>query len=187
MSEEQEDELKPVNFKRTTSRRAHKNKFQQNMLLKGLTETLDLDELQKIAHFKSKAEVLETMDKIKMRKEFHRALAKHGVDMDSIAGRLSDLIDSDDEKTALKALKTVMKSIGIDKYDDVEDKDKNWEEVVVQIEKEKRKQGVSDDELPGDAPSDKEDMVYEVDEPDKPDFVEEKEEKDQALGESLYE
>lgn len=180
--DKKQEDLKPITLSKPTSSKHRKNKFQQHQLLKGLSNTSDLEELKKIAQFKSKAGVLRTMDKLAMREEFHKALERHGLDIHSLVGKLSELANSNDEKIVLKTVKTLMKAIGVDKYDDAESKDQGWEEILLEIHKEQKDE--NGETIP--EPQDKE-VNYAVDKPEKPQEVIDAEEEEEDLGQALYE
>ena len=180
-----QEELKPVTLAKPTTNQHRNNKFRQNMLLKGMANTDDFDELKQIAKFKSKAGVLRTLDKLAMREEFHKALERHGLDINSIVGKLAELTESEDEKVVLKTMKTLMKAIGIDKYEDHDGGDSSWEEILLEIQQEERKQASEDgEELPEPQGQS---FEYEVDKPDKPQEVIEAEKEEEDLGQSIYE
>lgn len=116
------------------------SKIQENMALKAFTETDDLEEIKQIAQLHSKNQAIRTLDKLAHRQEYHEALARHGLGLDSIVGKLRDLIyASESEKIQLGAIQTLMKSIGIDKYDDIGHEGKSWEELLLDIHKEQSK------------------------------------------------
>ena len=73
-----------------------------------------------------------TLDKLAIRKEYHEALARQGLDLDYIVGGIKELCeDSSSDNVKLSGFKTLLKSIGLDEYkENVGDSGKNWEETV---------------------------------------------------------
>lgn len=67
---------------------------------------------------KTVAEVYRTLDKLAMRKEYHNALANLGIDFTFIAQGLKDIaMAGEKDGDRLKAFQTLLKSVGMDKYD----------------------------------------------------------------------
>lgn len=149
------------------------NKFQQNILLKALQHTTNLDELKKIAGFHSKVEVLRTLDKLSIRKGYHDALERSGLNLDKIVDKYKQLIDEGSDRVALGAVNAVAKSLGLDKYEVSDSSGKNWEELL--LEAEKVESGVP--KL----------AKYEVEVPEIPEEEKIKEAEQQEIGKSLYE
>jgi phosphosulfolactate synthase (CoM biosynthesis protein A) len=111
------------------------NVFQQNILLKALTVTTDPLKLKKMAGIRTMAEVFRTLDKLAIRKEYHDALMRHGLDLDTIVAGIREICDSGkSDAIKLKAYQTILRSLGLANYDDdKEDKGKDWEEVIVKM------------------------------------------------------
>lgn len=179
--------LKPIVFrtKDETGTVNRANIFQQNILLKALAHTSDLEELRKLANFHSKNEVLRTLDKLAIRRDFHHALANNGLTPDFLVQRLFSLASSPSDKVALGAVQTTLKSIGLDKYETTEAEGKDWEGLLLKInEKEQAAKSL-------DAPKDKviEGVVeeYEVVIPEVPESAKKKRDEDNDIGKSIYE
>ena len=127
-----ERKLKPVIFTDGNSKKKHRNNtHMQTLLLKALSEGVsDVKELKEITGAKTSMEVFRTLDKLSLRREYQAALAKSGLTMDKLVGNLKDLMDTGSDKVRLGATQTVMKSLGLDKYEKEEDNGKNWEETI---------------------------------------------------------
>jgi hypothetical protein len=153
------------------------NIFQQNLLLRAMSQTTNLDELKKIAGFHSKAQVLRTLDKLAIRQEFHDALVRNGMDIDNIVSGLKELcVDSSSDKVRMSGYQTLLKSLGLDKYDIQDTKDSGWEELLLKII-DKEDNG-ADSVIPGE---------YHVEPPQAPPREVEKRRKDLDIEKSIYE
>ena len=171
------NKLKPIVFTRSNNKNYSKNLFQQNLLLKALTYTTDLKELKEIAKFHTEAEVLRTLDKLSIRKEYHNALVKNKLDLDYLVSGIKKICDEGgSDKVKLNALQTILKSLGLEKYDTLETQGKNWEEILLQIyEKEKVEKNTT---IEGD---------YDVITPEMPEEERKKRESDREIEKSIYE
>jgi len=167
--------LKPVVFVKGQYGYTAQNTTQQIMLLKALKITQDPKRLREIIGVKTVADVYRTLDKIAMRKEYHASLAKHGVSFDYIVGNLKGVIDTADKPTEkLMGLSILMKSIGLDKYDETATGGGSWEDALANIPKEKREAQLKT-------------IEYEVIAPEVPEEIKKKREKELKEGRSLYE
>jgi hypothetical protein len=133
--------LRPVVFNNNKYQKGAQNTTQQMFLLKALQITQDPKKLKEMMGVKSVAEVYRTLDKLAMRKEYHEALSRAGISFDYIAGGIKGIADcADKDDTRLKAFQTLLKSVGMEKYD-VEGTGVSgtWEEVLLKkIEAEKK-------------------------------------------------
>jgi len=139
-------------------------------------------ELRDIAGLKSVAEVYRTLDKMSIRKEYHQALARNGISLDYITKGFKDLADNaEKDDTRLKSLQSLLKSIGLDKYEKEEESSKGWEEVIIKA--------AEKGEIGGDDPKmiEGEFEEYKVDVPEIPENEKEKEDEDMKIGKELYE
>ena len=129
------------------------------------------------------ADVMRTLDKLSIRKEYHEALARQGVSLDSIVGGIKNIADnSEADITRLKALQTLLRSIGLERYEDVEDiSGRGWEEALLAAERGERK------ELTSGSDESIEVGEYEVIHPVVPQSVKDRIEKEHKLGKNLYE
>lgn len=114
---------KPIIVSSRQGSRSGANDLAQRILLKALSEGVtDTNELRKMAGLKSAADVYRTFDKMAMRREYHAALAECGIDFKYLVSGLKKICDnSESEKIKLKALEILLKSLGLDKYDKVEE------------------------------------------------------------------
>jgi len=178
--------LKPLILSNSKTGFYRSNLFQQNVLLKAMTHTSDLEELKKIAKFHSTAEVLRTLDKLAIRKEYHVALAKNEMGIDDITKGISNLAkNSTSDKIKLGAYQTLLKTLGLDKYEVSENQGKNWEELLLKVNEaeknESRMLGESVNTLKINTP------VYDVAVPKMPSSVKTQREEDSASEKSIYE
>jgi len=175
------NKLKPVIFVKGQYNYHRQNLLQQNLLLKALQITTDANELRKMIGVKTVAEVYRTLDKIAIRKEYHEALLRHGIDLDTIIGGIKGICNDKNEAGAikLKGWQILLKSLGLDNYQDVTKEAKNsWEDIVRDTVKEI------------DSPKDIkqiESEKYEVIIPKTPEEERIKQEEEEEMGKDLYE
>jgi len=137
---EENTQLKPVIFVKGQYGYHRQNLFQQNLLLQAMKLTTDPHELKQMVGLKTVADVYRTLDKMAIRKEYHQALARHGLDLDSIVKGIKDSIDSAwKPETKLKGYGMVLKSIGLGDYkENTDEHKKTWEDLLIeQVGKEK--------------------------------------------------
>jgi transposase len=104
------------------------------MLLKALQITQDPKKLKELIGVKTVAEVYRTLDKMAMRKEYHSALAKNNLTFDYVVRGIKKEIDSADKSSdRLKALGMILKSIGLDKYEETSISSGGWEEELLKL------------------------------------------------------
>ncbi len=171
--------LKPVVFVKGQYGYTAQNTTQQIMLLRALKITQDPKKLREIIGVRTVADVYRTLDKIAMRKEYHAALAKLGITFDYVVENIKDVIDNaGKDSDRLAGLNMLLKSIGLDKYDETAIGGGSWEDALVQIA-EKRREGDGEAKLL--------DTSYEVVQPEVPEEVRIAKEKEIKEGRSLYE
>lgn len=176
--------FKPISFANATSGPYRRNLFQQNMLLKALPHTDDLKDLKKVAHFHTEADVLRTLDKLAIRREYHEALAKNGMGPDKIVAGIKEVAEcAEKDGDRLKAYQTLLRSLGLDTYDATENDGKNWEEVLLKIY-DKEKEEIGSKSSVGDVI---EGQIYQVEIPEVPESVKKQREEDGFVEKSLYE
>jgi hypothetical protein len=132
--------LRPVIVKGSEFKANYQNTAQQMFLLKALKITQDPKKLKEMMGVKTVAEVYQTLDKLAMRKEYHKSLAKAGISFDYITKGIKELADgAEKDDTRLKAFQTLLKSVGMEKYDvDAQGAGGTWEEVLLKkIEEDK--------------------------------------------------
>lgn len=131
--------LKPVTFVNTKYNKFRQNTSQQIMLLSALKITQDPKKLKQMIGVRTVAEVFRTLDKLALRKEYHRELEKCGVDFGFIIKGIKQECELG-EKSAdrLKGYQILLKSLGMDKYDDnKEGGTGGWEEALQKVIKDK--------------------------------------------------
>lgn len=169
--------LKPVVF--VSGRYAYnaQNTTQQLMLLRALRITQDPKKLRELIGVKTVAEVYRTLDKIVMRKEYHSALAKAGITFDYVVENMKEVIDNaEKDSDKLEGIKMVLKSIGLDKYEETAIGGGNWEEALLKLNEPAREEG-----------GQPEIIEYEVVEPKMPEHIRIAKEKANKEAKGLYE
>lgn len=152
---------------------------QQIILLKALQVTHDPKELRKMIGVKTVAEVYRTLDKMSIRKEYHEALARAGLSLDVVVEGISKIAQfGEKEDTRLKALQTVLKSLGLEKYEASDTPTGGtWEEELLKsIEKTPER-----NELPAALDAD-----YEVEQPQMPERMKKMRQEEEELTKSIY-
>lgn len=129
--------LKPVIFVEGDYPYGSQNTTQQLLLLKALKVTQDPKKLKELIGVRTVAEVYRTLDKIAMRKEYHSALAKFGLTFEYIVKGVKKEIDTAEKSSdRLNGLGMLMKSIGLDKYEESAINGGGWEDVLINLSKE---------------------------------------------------
>lgn len=174
--------LKPVVFIKGQYAYNAQNTTQQIMLLKALRITQDPKKIREMIGVRTVADVYRTLDKIAMRKEYHSALAKHGITFDYIVQNIKKEVDTAEKSSErLTAINMLLKSIGLDKYEESEVRGDGWEEALLKISEEKEKKEEVNN-INNDSRKD-----YEVIAPQIPEDVRIAKEKELQEGRSLYE
>lgn len=128
--------LKPVVFVQGKYAYTAQNTAQQLLLLEALKVTQDPKKLRAMIGVKTVADVYRTLDKIMMRKEYHSALVKLGMDFEYIAKGIKKEIDGATKSSdRLSGLNMLLKSIGLDKYEETAAGGGNWQDALLQISK----------------------------------------------------
>ena len=172
--------LRPIVYTTNYFKRGHQNTAQQMLLLKALQVTQDPKKLREMIGVKTVAEVYRTLDKLAMRKEYHAALSRLGIDFDYIAGGIKDLADTSvKDDTRLKAFQTLLKSVGLDAYKEESTAvTGTWEEVLLKkIEEEKKSPAIA---TPLALPQ------YEVKQPVIPESAKKIQEEEDEMTSSIY-
>jgi len=170
------NKLKPVVFVQGNYAYNNQNTAQQILLLKALRVTQDPKKLREIIGVKTVAEVMRTLDKIVMRKEYHAALAKLGITFDYVAKGIKKEIDTAEKSSdRLAGLNMLLKSIGLDKYDDTSIGGGTWEDALLKIRQEEEEEGIK-----------KEIAEYTVIEPEMPEALRLAKEKANVETKKLY-
>lgn len=169
--------LKPVVFVQGRYAYNGQNTTQQIMLLKALSVTKDPKKLKELIGVRTVADVYRTLDKIAMRKEYHSALAKLGITFDYVVKNVKHVIDNaEKDSDRLAGLNMILKSIGLDKYEETAIGGGSWEDALLKINAAQEDKG----EKPVVA-------EYEVVAPEMPDHIRIAKEKANKETKSLYE
>lgn len=168
--------LKPVVFVQGKYAYNAQNTSQQIMLLNALKVTQDPKKLRELIGVRTVADVYRTLDKIAMRKEYHAALARKGISFDYIVDNIKKEIDNAEKSSdRMAGLKLILQTVGLDKYQESAVQGLGWEDAVLELQKEKEKEGkiieIED---------------YEVVVPEMPEDVRIKKEKEIQAGKELY-
>lgn len=171
--------VKPIVFAQGDKAFYRQNVLAQSLLLRAMSEGItDPHELRRIAALPKVADVFRTLDKLALRKEYHEALAKSGVSFEYIISGIKEVCNnSKSDATRLKGYQTLLRSIGLDKYEKLEDSGKSWEETIIQLAE-------SNDALPsGEEAIEAE---YEVARPEVPEAEKKKRKEEKELADDLY-
>ena len=128
------NKLKPVIFVQGKYQYNTQNTARQVMLLNALKITQDPKKLRQLIGVKTVADVFRELDKIAMRKEYHSALTKAGISFDYVVKGIKSEIDSGDKSSdRLNALNMILKSLGMDKYEESATTKGSWEEELLKL------------------------------------------------------
>jgi len=175
----EETKLKPVTFVSGRYQHNAQNTTQQIMLLNALKITQDPKKLREMIGVRTVADVFRTLDKIAMRKEYHRALDKQGISFDYVVEKLKAEIDHGFKSAdKLKAIGMLMKSIGIDKYEESSVGGGSWEDALIKASETNTLPQNRESETIAD---------YEVKVPELPASMKDIKDKEKRSGQSLYE
>lgn len=181
--------LKPVTFVGGTYDFNRKDDYKQKLLLKAMMVSSNPNDWKKAIGTKLIADVYRTLDKMALRKEYHAALAENGVTFGDIVKGIKELAsNSDSDSVRLNSYKTILKSLGLDRYDENKEAGASWEEALLSDHDEKEKQ--LDNAIDGECvelEEPKVDSSYEVEVPPVPDDEREAIDREQEIGKSLYE
>lgn len=129
------EELKPVSHIDGLGYRFQDNQHIELVLLKALSEGVtEINELRKIAGLKNTMSVIRTLDKMSIRKEYHAALARSGISLDTIVAGIKQICEtSSSDKVRLGGYSILLKSLGLDKYEGEEEAAKSLEDTILKI------------------------------------------------------
>lgn len=169
--------LKPVVFVQGKYAFNNQNTSQQIMLLRALRITQDPKKLRALMGVRAVADVYRTLDKIAMRKEYHGALARNGITFDYVVeGIKKEIDDAEKSSDRLAGLNMILKSIGLDKYEESANVAGGWEDALLALKENQAKK---------EAPL--EIAEYKVTVPEMPEDIRIKKEKANEEGRKLYE
>lgn len=149
----------------------------QNLLLKGMIMTGSIEKAAEFAGIKTAVELYRTFDRLALRKGYHQALADEDIDLRWIVRRLKDHADGASGMISIQALRMLLTSLGLNKYDVAEEGQKNWEDTLLEISNKYEAEAA----LP--APS----QAYMVNKPAEPEKAKQMRLKEQKIGKELYE
>ena len=127
---------KPVVFESANLGKKHKqDDLAQRLILKAISEGItDISDLKKIVGLRSATDVYRTMDKMALRKEYHQALGRAGIDFDYLVAGVKNICDNgSSDKVRLSAFQILLKSLGLDKYMDDGPSIKSWEDTIIEL------------------------------------------------------
>ena len=179
--EEKKIKLRPIVYTSARYKSGYQNTTQQMFLLKALQITQDPKKLREMMGVKSVAEVYRTLDKLAMRKEYHEALTRLGISFDYIAEGIKNIADSSEkDDTKLKAFQTLLKSVGMDRYEESSGGSTGtWEEVLLKkIEEAKDDKTIPEISAP---------LKYDVTLPVVPESVKKAKAEEDEMTSSIYE
>lgn len=152
------------------------NVSQNLMLLKAMGVAKDPKKFQQIIRARAAVAVFQTMDKIALRREWHNALEKAGLGFDTIVEVLkNEMIHGKRGNDRINAAKIVLKSLGLEKYEDASIQGGSWEDEILRA----ADNATSDDR--------KNNSEYVVKVPQIPESVKKQRKEQNDLGKSLYE
>jgi len=182
------ENLKPVTLHFVGGRPKYaENLYAQNLLLKALSEGItDVNELKKVIGVGKASEVYRTLDKIALRKDYHVALDKAGVSLEFIIDGIKQICMTGKDDVRLKGFQVLLKSIGLEKYEEQSASGKSWEEVILkQVEECKKVDIIESHTTP--KPLAIIEGQYEVKVPEIPDEEKKEVEREEKMSKSLYE
>ena len=170
--------LKPVTIINATYSRYKQNTAQQLLLLKALKVTQDPEKLRQMIGVKKVADVFRTLDKMTMRKEFHKSLIKSGIDFNYIVkGLNTEAETAEKSKDRITVYQTLLKALGMDRYDDIGEGGAQWEDAFLGSMNKTQSALPSGEKKVGD---------YPVTFPEAPERVKEKQKEEEEIAKSLY-
>jgi hypothetical protein len=98
----------------------------------------DIQKVKQIAKIHSDAELNRMIDKLSIRKEYHQALANNGMKLDTIVREIKLLCATSKDDVKLKAYTFLLKSLGLDKYEELGASGKSWEELILRISEQEK-------------------------------------------------
>lgn len=166
---------KPIVFVQGRSSYYSENNYVQHIILKALSQGItDPKELRKIAGLEKVADVYRTLDKMALRKEYHQALSSAGISFDFIVNGIKQLATgSESDMVKLASFQTLLKSLGLDKYEKLEDSGRSWEEAIIAATDPSEEKVVIED--------------YEVKVPEVPEAELKRREEEKKFADELYE
>jgi hypothetical protein len=188
--------IKPVTFV-STSYRPHSqgNSAEPTFFQRALKITQDPEQIKQMIGVKAVADVfntLDNLDKMSIRKEYNQALSDCGIDFKFIVkGIKKECKHADKSVDKLKAYQMLLKSMGMDSYDDKKvDGGGGWEDALQKLVKGKessKKTQVIVGDVEEEGSIEDNAIEYEVKLPTMPDSVKKRKLLELEEGKSLYE
>ena len=170
--------LMPVTFISGKYNYYNKSTLQETLLLKALRITSDPKKLREMIGAKTVAEVARVYDKLSSRKEYNTALRSLGMDFNWIAtGLKKEAEGASKSGDRIKAFQIILKSLGMDAYEDVPVDSGSWEDLILKANDKK-----DDLILTGEVMED-----YKVKQPEVPEAMKKMRERENKQGRSIYE
>ena len=178
---EKKIKLRPIVYTANHFKSGHQNTAQQMFLLKALQVTQDPKKLREMIGVRSVAEVYRTLDKLAMRKEYHEALTRSGISFDYIVKGIKEIADGGfKDRDKLAAFQTLLKSVGMEKYDEAGVATTGtWEEALLKKIEDGKKENI--------VPKLTTPAQYEVTLPEVPESARKSREEEQDVISSIYE
>lgn len=172
--------VKPVTFISGRYNYYHgRDTLKELMLLKAMRVTSDPKILMQMTGMKKLADLSRTWDKISNRKEYNSALRTLGMDFNWIAKGLKIEAETADKSgDRIKAYQIILKSLGMEKYEDVPTDNGSWEDMVLKA---------SETKDPALLAPPSEEEEYEVVRPETPEAMREMRAREDSQGKSMYE
>ena len=170
--------IRPTVFVSGEYGRAKESATRQLQFLKAMNIAQDPKRFKQIIRARAAVDVFRTLDKIALRKEWMAALERNELDLDSVLQVLKNEMTDPDAKGSdrIRAAQIIIKSLGLDKYEDSSISGGTWEDEIVKI----ADQGLKTIS-PGIVPE------YEVTQPVIPESVKKQRKEQNDLGRALYE
>ena len=157
------------------------NNFKELMLLKALRVTSDPKVLMQMTGIKRFTELTRTFDKISNRKEYNSALQELGMDFKWVAKGLKTEAETGDKSAdRIKAFQIILKSLGLDKYEEVQGDSSDWESLILKASE----STIKNDSPALSAPAPRQ---YDVNVPEIPESMKKMREKEDKRGKEFYE
>lgn len=174
-----------ISFRQTPERPT----LEASFLQKAMKITQDPEQIKQMIGVKAVADVfntLDNLDKMAIRKDYHKALVDCGVDFKFIVkGIKKECKDADKPADRLKAYQILLKSMGMDSYDNNKTEGGGgWEDALQKVIK--NKEPMKKLRAPKEKEIEKE-GEYDVVIPQVPDLVKVKKKLEQEEGKNLYE
>lgn len=181
------NKLKPVIYTTHTFKKGAPERTQQVLLLKAMQVTQDPKKLKEMMGFRTVAEVYRTLDKMAMRKEYHEALVRAGVDLDFVVTGIRDIaMAAEKDGDRLKAMQLFLKSLGLDKYDTTEAGGGTWEEELMKLTERDKQTRRSISGPVTQAAEEVGEGLYEVQQPVIPESIKKTREEEAELTKGIY-